>query len=75
MALLLADRGEIFRALELYSLVTRQGYLAQSRWFADLYGRFIEAADNLPPEEQATARERGQALDFSRTIDTLLANG
>ena len=75
MALLLTDRGEIIRALELYNLITRQGYLAQSRWFADLYGRYIEAAAaSLPPEEQAAARERGQALDFSRTIDTLLAN-
>jgi tetratricopeptide (TPR) repeat protein len=74
MALLLADRGEIVRALELYSLVTRQGYLAQSRWFADLYGRFIEAAANLPPEEIAAAKDRGQALDFSKTIDTLLTN-
>ena len=75
MALLLADRGEIIQALELYSLVTRQGYLAQSRWFADLFGRAIEGmAAHLPQEEQATAKRRGQALDFLGTIDTLLTN-
>jgi tetratricopeptide (TPR) repeat protein len=75
MALLLADRGEVIQALELYSLVTRQGYLAQSRWFADLFGQVIETmATHLPQEEQAAAKRRGQAFDFSGTIDTLLTN-
>jgi DNA-binding SARP family transcriptional activator/predicted ATPase len=75
MALLLADRGETIQALELFGLVTRQGYLAQSRWFADMFGRVIETmAAHLPQEEQIAAKRRGQALDFSRTIDTLLTN-
>ena len=67
IALLLADRGEIVRALELYSMVTRQGYLAKSTWFADLFGRFMdEAAALLPLEEIAAAKERGHALRFCR---------
>ena len=39
IALLLVDKGEVVRALELYGMVLQQGYLAQSRWFA----RFVWA--------------------------------
>jgi hypothetical protein len=75
IALLLADRGEIVQSLELFGLVTRQGYLAGSHWFAELFGRFIdEAAALLPLEEQTAAKERGQALDFAETIDKLLSS-
>jgi tetratricopeptide (TPR) repeat protein len=75
MALLLAERGETVQALELYSLVTRQGYLSQSRWFTDLYGRPIEVmAAHLSQEEQASAKTRGQALNLIDAMDTLLAN-
>lgn len=73
IALLLADRGEIVRALELYSLVTHQGYLAQSHWFADLYSHFLdEAAADLSLEERAAAEARGKALDFSTVVTQLL---
>ncbi len=73
IALLLADRGEVVLALELHGLVTQQGYLAQSHWFTDLYGRFLEgAASNLPLEERAAAEKRGQELDFRRTTVMLL---
>jgi predicted negative regulator of RcsB-dependent stress response len=73
IALLLADRGELIQALELYSLVSRQGYLARSCWFADLFGQFLDrAAAQLPLEEQAAARERGLRLDFPETIASLL---
>jgi predicted ATPase/DNA-binding SARP family transcriptional activator len=75
IALLLADQGKIIQALELRSLVLQQGYLAQSRWFADLFGRLIEdASANLPLDEQKAARKRGQNLDFSTTIQTILAD-
>jgi tetratricopeptide (TPR) repeat protein len=75
MALLLAERGEAVQALELYSLVTRQGYLSQSRWFTDLYGQPLEVmVAHLSQEEQVAARTRGQAHNFSGTMDTLLAN-
>jgi tetratricopeptide (TPR) repeat protein len=73
IALLLSERGEIVRALELCGLVTRQGYLAQSRWFADLFGRPIEAAAaGIPLEEQIAARQRGRGLDFAETVERLL---
>jgi DNA-binding SARP family transcriptional activator/predicted ATPase len=65
MALLLIDQGEIVRALELYTLVVQQGYLAKSNWFADLYGRSIEAAiAKLPFDEQAAAQARAKTLNI-----------
>lgn len=66
IALLLIDQEEIVQAAEFYALVVRQGYLARSRWFADLYGRLIEeAVAKLPLDEQTVARERAQTLDIS----------
>jgi tetratricopeptide (TPR) repeat protein len=74
IALLLADRGELLRALEVYGLVTRQGYLAQSAWFADLYGKPLGAmAEGLPMQEIDEAKKRGQAKDLRETVETLLA--
>jgi tetratricopeptide (TPR) repeat protein len=65
IALLLVDQGEIARALELYTLVVQQAYLAKSRWFADLYGRTIEqAVASLSQDEQTAARARAQTLNI-----------
>lgn len=73
IALLLADRGDIIRALELIGIVTQQGYLAQSRWFADLYGKPIEKmAAGITAEEDNEARKRGQMLGLSGMVDRLL---
>jgi len=78
VALLLADQGEIIKALELYGFVLQQGHLAKSRWFADVYGKFIEeAAVQVSLEEQAAAKKRGQEFDFWRTmmlLDRIQAN-
>jgi len=69
IALLLADRGETNMGLELYNLVTRQGYLAQSRWFADLFGKYFEEASaRLSVEEQDSAKECSLGSDFSEII-------
>jgi DNA-binding SARP family transcriptional activator/predicted ATPase len=74
MALLMAFQGEIIRALELYSLVFRQDHFAKSRWFADVFVKFIEeAAVHVPFEKQAAAKKRGQEIDFSETV-ILLGN-
>ena len=74
MALLMAFQGETIRALELFSLVFRQDHFAKSRWFADVFVKFIEeAAVHVPFEEQAAAKKRGQELDFSETV-ILLGN-
>jgi tetratricopeptide (TPR) repeat protein len=74
IALLLADRGELIRALDLYGLVTRQGYLAQSVWFADLYGKPIETfVEGLPLQEVDIAKQCGQAKDIWMTVENVLA--
>ena len=69
IALLLVERGEILKGLELYYFTTQQGYLAQSRWFADLFGRFFEdASAGVSMEEQDTVKKSGLGLDFSVAI-------
>ena len=64
-ALLLASQGEAARAVELYTLASQSPYVANSRWFEDVFGKHIAAAaERLPPEVVAAARERGRARDL-----------
>jgi hypothetical protein len=74
IALLLADEGEAGRAVELYSLLTKQWpMVASSRWFYDLVGRIVEsAATSLPPEVAAAAQARGRSLDLWQAVDDLI---
>jgi DNA-binding SARP family transcriptional activator/predicted ATPase len=73
MALLLVDAGEMERAVELYSLVSRYDFVANSRWFEDVFGRYIEAAAaTLSPEAEMDARARGAALDPWQVAKALL---
>ena len=74
IALLLADAGEYERAVELYALASRYRFVANSRWFEDVFGRHIEAlAATLPPDVAEAARERGRARDLEATVKELLA--
>jgi tetratricopeptide (TPR) repeat protein len=74
IALLLADRGQIERAVELYALASRYPYVANSRWFEDVAGREISALTaTLPPEVVAAAQARGRARDLWATAEELLA--
>jgi tetratricopeptide (TPR) repeat protein len=73
-ALLLVDRGEPERAVELYALALRYPYVAKSRWFEDVAGREIAAAAAaLPPDVVTVAQERGRARDLWATVEELLA--
>ena len=73
-AILLADVGEHERAVELYALASRYPYVANSRWFEDVFGRHIDAvAATLPTEVAEAARERGCARDLQETVKELLA--
>jgi hypothetical protein len=74
MALLLTDEGQAERAIELYALATYWPLVANSRWFEDVVGRRIAAvaAALPPPEEVATAQERGRARDLRATAAELL---
>jgi tetratricopeptide (TPR) repeat protein len=74
IALLLADQGEVERAVELYVLASRYPYVACSHWFEDVAGQQIAAiAATLPPEVIVAARERGRARDFEEAVKELLA--
>ena len=71
--LLLADAGQHERAVELYALASRYPYVANSRWFEDVFGRHIDAvAATLPPEVAEAARKRGRARDLTATVKELL---
>jgi predicted ATPase/DNA-binding SARP family transcriptional activator len=73
-ALLLADRGEKERAVELYALASRYPMVANSQWCEDVAGRHIaEVAATLPPDVVAAAQERGRARDLDATVKELLA--
>ena len=74
LSLLYADEGNAVRAVELFSLASRYGYVADSRWFEDIVGSTITAAEaELSPEALRVARQRGAALDLDDTIGQLLA--
>jgi tetratricopeptide (TPR) repeat protein len=73
LALLLADRGEVERAVELYALASRYRFVANSLWFEDIAGKHISAvAAALPPDVVAAAQERGRARDLDATVRELL---
>lgn len=73
-ALLLADRGERERAVELYALASCLPWVANSQWFEDVVGKHIAAvAAALPPEEVTAAESRGRACDMWETAAELLA--
>jgi DNA-binding SARP family transcriptional activator/predicted ATPase len=72
-ALLLADRGEAERAVELYALASRYPYIGNSRFWEDIAGKPLAAvAATLPPEVVTAARERGRARDLEATVAELL---
>jgi tetratricopeptide (TPR) repeat protein len=74
LSLLYADEGEAERAVELFSLASRYGFVANSIWFQDIVGQTLtEAAAGLSPDVLHAARERGAALDLEDTIGELLA--
>ena len=74
VALLLADKGSVERAIEVYSLVLCEPWIANNRWFEDVAGKHIAAAAAaLPPEVVAAAQTRGRALDLWATAEELLA--
>jgi hypothetical protein len=74
IALLLADRGQAERAVELYALASRYPFVSNAQWFEDVAGAHIAAvAATLPPDVVAAAQERGQARDLEATVKELLA--
>ena len=73
-AAVLAARGEARQAVELYALVRRHPYAANSPWFEDVYGRLVmQAATTLDPTVIAAARSRGETLDLWQAARRLLS--
>jgi tetratricopeptide (TPR) repeat protein len=73
-ALLTADRGEKKRAVELYASASRYSFVANSRWFKDVFGRHIAAvAAALPSDVVAAAQARGGSRDLWAVAKALIA--
>jgi predicted ATPase/DNA-binding SARP family transcriptional activator len=73
MALLLAHRGYEIRAVEVYSLIKRYNFVANSKWFEDVYGQHIEnISKGLPAKKVEAARSRAQSMEVWDTTKRLL---
>jgi predicted ATPase/DNA-binding SARP family transcriptional activator len=73
-ALLLADRGAVERAVEVYACVSRYGFVANSRWFEDVAGQQLRAmAASLPAEAVESAEEQGRSQDWDVMAAELLS--
>jgi hypothetical protein len=74
-ALLAADESRLERAAELHALSQTFGYIAHSRWYADVAGRYLdETVTRLPAAVAQAAVERGRALDPWQTALALTAD-
>jgi len=72
-SLVLADQGDVERAIELYALAMRYPAAANSRYWEAVAGKHIAAlAATLPPKIVAAAQERGRARDLETTVTELL---
>lgn len=72
VARLLAEAGEPERAVEFWALAKCYPFVANSRWFADVAGRKLDAvAASLSPEVVAVVQERGRARDLWQTTAEL----
>ena len=73
VALAVADQGESERVFELFVLVSRYLYVANSRWFEDVAGQHIAAvAATLPLDVVSAAQEWGKAPDLRAMAEELL---
>ena len=72
-ALLYVHEGDLERAVELYALVSRYPFVANSHALQAIAGRDLAAvAATLPPEVAAAAQARGRARDLEATVAELL---
>lgn len=61
------------RSIELWTMVNKNPYVANSQLFADLVGKSMdEFMAILPPERVEAAQVRGQELDWWQTAESLL---
>ena len=61
------------RAVEIYALACRYGFVTHSCLWEDIAGRHIATvAATLPPEVVTAAKERGRARELCVTVEELL---
>jgi predicted ATPase/DNA-binding SARP family transcriptional activator len=73
-ALLLADEGQLERAVELYAVASRYPVVANSQLMDDLAGRYIASIiAQLPQHAAAAAQALGRARDLKPTVVGFLA--
>ena len=73
IALVLTDEGEYERALELFTLVLKYPFVANSCWFENVAGGEIAAhTENLSPQVVEAARTKGNSLDLWQCAAELL---
>jgi len=73
VALLLADRGEATRAVALYRIVNQQEYLAQSHWFAEVFGKTFAGGDGTRSvDERIVGEQFPTSTDISEIVEDLL---
>jgi len=74
IALLLAHKGDLEVAIELWTLLSRYPLISAGQLFEDTVGRKLaDAAAALPPETVAAAEERGLARHLNTTAAEMLA--
>jgi tetratricopeptide (TPR) repeat protein len=72
-ALLLADRGELEKALELAALANRYPFVGNSSWCKDVAGPVIKATrEALPQDTVEAAEKRGLERDIWEAAEGLL---
>ena len=73
VALYLAKRGDVERAVEVYAIASNLPIVANSKWFEEVAeADIIAACVNLPNELIVAARERGKKADLFATAAELL---
>jgi len=70
---LIARYGDIERAVEIWELARTWPHVANSKWYESVIGQEITAlASELSSEDVHAATNRGQALDFWQTAESLM---
>jgi predicted ATPase len=75
-ALLYVHQGEELRAIEIYSLIRRYNFVANSQWFTDVFGRRINSYNQYLSKKQIEAAHvRVQSMDIWDMVNALVKSG
>ena len=73
VALLWAVQGHAEQAIELYTVALQNGHVANSRWYQDVVGQYIDTvAQTLPIAIVEAAQARGRMREWRSTMPDLL---